>query len=265
MLNLLRADAYRLLRGKAIYIALAVYLALVVLQVLTGSEGTVGIEVSYGEDGVQPSEGISALALTASSAPLVVMAEFQALIFVALVPIFVVAGADVGSGTLQNSMAAGFSRAKLYLSKFILNFVCIELFYAVSLLVGALIGAIVGGAGDAPEGFALSCLRVFGTQSLMALAVASVGTAIVFITRKGAAISAVYLTLFMGMTIALLSIGEATSLELIAYDFLANASLATSIDQLPAEQVAKMFSVIAVYLALSMTLGLTVFRKAEVR
>jgi ABC-2 type transport system permease protein len=267
MLNLLRADAYRLLRGKAIYIALAVYLALVVLQVLTGSQGTVGVEVSYGEAGMQMLETSSAPALTASLAPLLAMFEFQALIFVALALIFAVAGADLGSGALQNSIAAGFSRTKLYLSKFILSFVCIELFYAASLLVSVLVGAIVGGVGDAPEGFVLSCLRVFGTQSLMALAVASVGTAIVFIARKGAAISAIYLLLFVGMALVLLGLGEATGLglDLMAYDFLSNTSLATSIDQLPAEQVAKMFSVIAVYLALSMALGLAVFRKAEVR
>ncbi|MDR2106185.1 MAG: hypothetical protein LBP24_02115 [Coriobacteriales bacterium] len=288
MLNSIRADVYRLLHGKALYVTFAVYLVLVVAQLLAGETATVGVQID-GEELRQElaAEGLSDAAVaqpTQASSPefgvqtgiLAAMTQFQTLVLLALALIYAAAATDFSSGAAQNTIAAGMPRGRLYLSKLLTSFVFIELLYLTSLLIGALLGAVEGalGAGDAgvaasvdsanePSAFSLLC--AFGAQSLMALALAATGTAITFITRKGVALNSVYPILFLGMTALLSTLTFITDFDFTPYDFLLNSSRAVAIAQLPLEQVTQILAVPAVYLVLSTVLGLVMFRKAEVR
>jgi ABC-2 type transport system permease protein len=267
MLNTIRADVYRLLHGKAIYVTFAVYLGLIIMQfvsvVAVSSQPVMGVQVSYdevSEVAVIPPSGFS---FTASSASLLVMSNFQLLVFIALALIYAVSGADFNFGTAQNTVAAGLSRGTVYFSKLITSFVLIELFYLVILVAAALVGAAMGGAGD--ESFVPSFLSAFGTQSLMVLALASTGTALACITRKGAALIATYLVIFVGAAAVLFTVGAMLDVDLTAYDFLTASSFAAIIGELPFDEAVKVFVVTLIYLAASMVLGPTLFRRAEIR
>jgi hypothetical protein len=98
----------------------------------------------------------------------------------------------------------------------------------------------------------------------MLLTATSVGTAIIFITRKGAALNAIYLLFFLGGTILLATL-SVTGTNYLAYDFLSNMTLAATFDSLSPEQVTKMFTTITVYLALSTVLGLASFRRVAIK
>jgi hypothetical protein len=263
VLNTIRADLYRVLRGRAFYISLILFLLLVVLQLLTGEKAG-GFSITIDDMSMSSTAELPAV-LTAASAPFFVMAQLQALIFFSLPLIYVVSATDFNSGAIQNSLAAGLSRPGLYFSKLLLSFALIELFAAIALVVGIVVGGIMGGMGEVFEEHIFAGLRAFGTQSLMLLTLASVGTAIIFVTRKGAALNAIYLLLFMGGSLALFSLGMARGINLMGYDFASNMVLASNIDALPRQQVTEMFTTIAVYLGLSMVLGLASFRRATLK
>ncbi|MDR2109526.1 MAG: hypothetical protein LBP28_08750 [Coriobacteriales bacterium] len=304
MLNCFRADAYRLLHGKALFISLVVFLAMIVGQLLAGDAGTVGVQMSAAEVSEAPG-GAGALA-----GILAAMGQFQTMVLFALALIYAIAAADFSSGAVQNSIAAGMPRSRLYLSKLITSFVFIELFYLASLLVGALIGSIesalgvgsagaVAGAGvsaaDVAGGAAAgaadvagagagaadvagaatadgaasptiaSLLCAFGAQSLIALAIAATGVAITFISRKGAVLNTAYLVVFIGGNILLSALQHLTHTHLAHYDFVVNSIVALNIYQLPAADALRVIAIPIAYLTLSTLLGLSLFRKAEVK
>jgi hypothetical protein len=236
---------------------------IIVLQMLSGEKGG-GFSVTIDDVAVQQGATLPE-ALTAASAPFFVMAQFQALIFFALPLIYVVSATDFNSGAIQNSLAAGLPRTELYFAKLFLSFVLIELLAISALVAGTVVGGFMGGAGEVSEALVFSGLRAFGTQSLMMLTLASVGTAIIFVTRKGAALNAIYLLLFMGGTLVLFSLGMARGVNLMGYDFASSMPLASNIDALSREQVTEMFTTIALYLGLSMALGLAFFRRAALK
>jgi ABC-type transport system involved in multi-copper enzyme maturation permease subunit len=264
VLNTCRADLYRLFRGKTLYISFILFMLLVVLQVLSG-ENMTGFSVSVNNVTAPPQTEVPAMALTASSVPFLVMRQFSGLVLIALPLIYTVSATEFNSGAIQNALASGLSRPGIYFSKLFLSFALIEVFYIVALVVGIVIGILMGGVGEVSEELVFSFLRAFGTQSLMALTVASVGTAIIFITRKGAALNGVYLLLFLGGAIVLTSVSITTGVDYLSYDFLTNTGLAATFDQLNSEQVIKMFTTIAVYLALSTVLGLAFFRRVAIK
>lgn len=263
MLNTIRADVYRVLRGKAFYISLILFLLVIVAQLLSG-ETVGGFNISINDESVLPTAEVPS-ALNAAMAPLMVMAQFQTLIFFALPLIYVVCATDFNSGTIHNSVAAGMSRPGLYFSKLFLSFAFIEAFALLAVAVGILIGGAMGGIGEVSEDLVLTILRAFGTQSLMMLALASVGTAIAFVTRKGAALNAIYLLLFMGGSIVLTLLGMARGIDLMPYDFVTNMALAVNVDMLPLEQVTKMFMTTIAYLGVSMVAGLASFRRVGLK
>jgi hypothetical protein len=192
------------------------------------------------------------------------MLQLPALVLFALPLIYVISATDFNSGAIQNAVASGLSRPQIYFAKLFLSFALIELFYIVALLVSVVIGALAGGVGEVSEELIFLCLRRFGTQSLMLFTVASVGTAIIFITRKGAALNAIYLLFFMGGTIFLATL-SVTGTDYIAYDFLTNMTLAATFDSLPPEQLTKTFTTITIYLTVSLVLGLASFRRVAIK
>jgi uncharacterized membrane protein (GlpM family) len=254
---------YRVLRGKAFYISLILFVLVVVPPLLTGEKANV-ISFTVNDESMLPTAEVP-VALTAASAPLLVMAQFQPLIVFALILVYVISAADFNSGAIQNAIAAGLSRPGLYFAKLFLSFVFIELFALIAMAVGIVVGWFVGGLGTVSEALVFSGLRAFGIQSLMMFTLASVGTAIIFITRKGAALNAIYLLLFLGGSIVLFSASGALGTNLMGYDFVPNMALAANIDVLPREQVTEMFTTIVVYLGLSMALGLASFRRATLK
>jgi hypothetical protein len=279
MFNCFRADLYRLLHGKALYITLITFLLLIAIQVLAGASGSIGVSIGGGTTSNLAGDKLFP-ALTPGKAFFLATLQFQTLILFGLVLIYLVAAADFTSGSAQNTIAAGLSRSRYYLSKLVTSFVLIELFYLAALLLGVLIGIIAGGASIASASIASTSatgsgglleftvpasLYAIGVQSLMALTIASVGTAMVMITRKGTALITSYLIFFIGMMIVLFGLQQQTHFEFLQFDFITGAQTAASIAFQPFLRVARLLCVIAVYLAGSLALGMAIFHRAEIK
>jgi len=238
MLNVIKADAYRLLHGLGLAVAAAIYLLGVAFIVLTGS----------------------------TPAPRVVMENFMVMACFALAVIYLVCIPDFGHNAVRLPVSLGLPRRSIFFARLLLGFALSELLYAgATILSVALSMAFKPGLADATVGPPMQLLAGFLCQSLMLLALCSTATAIAFIARKGAVLNAVFLALFFGMTIAV-SLLRRLAPGLPNIDFLNNAAQLVYFGMFDSwEPVLRSLSIGAVYLAVSVAVGLKAFEQSEIK
>jgi len=268
MRNLIRADVYKIARGKALYITLAVLLVMIIMAVtvnaslitMTNEDGIVaplGIEIHGGTDGFV--SAVDAMFMSMEQLMFVLLA----LVMLTTIPIF-------SNGTVKNDIARGVSRTKLYLSKWIVCSVLCILMYLAYLGAGMLLYVIINGLGSpAPAGFWTTLIQAAGAQIFILLAATSFGLFLVFTTKRSGMVIGIYIAFFLipTMLLNLLAFSHNTDLALT----LANFDLATSLgrlgffSQLEAREILTVLGVGAGYILTSTALGLTSFRKAEIK
>ena len=210
MLNIIKADFFRLRKGKAIYavllgmfgIIMAMTLLLSVIsvgwiseenQVLNGS-GIVTIEST--DEGVEDNAELLASLVPENGAEFVSsMYSDAGNIMNMLVLVFIIAvfGVDYASHTYKNILSYHTKRSKIYLSKLGLS----SLLAIGSLLIWGLISFVVGGISFGFQGYsAENLIPVITGVALMVpmlLAFVSIGYCIVVFTKKTSATIATYI------------------------------------------------------------------------
>ena len=114
MINLMKADIYRIFRGKGLYITIGFMLLLWFLQSF-GMMESIGISSESME-----SPDVIVSKLTGSAVPLIMMRANDNLLYILLPIIIFIASVDFSSGTVKNILINGISRTKYYFSKLIL-------------------------------------------------------------------------------------------------------------------------------------------------
>ncbi|MCL2367815.1 MAG: hypothetical protein FWC72_02370 [Oscillospiraceae bacterium] len=268
MRNLIRADVYKIVRGKALYITFAVLLVMIILNVTTGAamitivaeDGGVmaplGIEI-YGEpDGL-------------AGAVIAVFSSMEQLVFVLLSFVMLVSVPIFSSGTVKNDIARGVSRTKLYLSKMIICGALCILMYLVYLGVGMLSYVIVNGLGSpTPAGFWATLMQAASAQLFILLAISCVGLFLVFTTKRSGMVIGIYIAFFLlpTMLLNLLSLFNADlALALVNFDMTTSIGRLGFFDQLRTGEILTVLGVGAGYILASTTIGLASFRKAEIK
>ena len=154
MRNLIRADLYRIFKGKGVYISIAVFILFMVTIVWANGTGTVGVDVYVFQN---PDYDIEAYAhelemlaetkMTGKMAPGMLADGTSDLIYFILPFIVIIAAADFSKGTAKNLISAGESRLKYFMSKLILTgIVCVSI-VGIYLLLSILISTIMNGFG----------------------------------------------------------------------------------------------------------------------
>ncbi|MDR0978938.1 MAG: ABC transporter permease subunit, partial [Lachnospiraceae bacterium] len=171
MLNLMKADVYRVFKGKAFWITLLVLLVFLVMNALTGTIGTMGMN----------NESLSNLMktepdLNGSLTQLYQMATADNLFYFFLPIIVAVITTDFVSGTARNVLAQGVSRTKYYLSKLLLVGLLSSTFIIIYETLPFAIATIKFGVGNYFDTF--NFWRILLTQIPIYLAVISIGTLI---------------------------------------------------------------------------------------
>ncbi len=263
MWNLMRADLFRVVRGKCLYVTLAIFLILVSMPPLFGS----GASVEIGFDD-ETSQVLSNDKMTGAQAPWAFFGDAPNLIFYLLSIIFTVVAVDFTSGAVKNSLAGGISRTKIYFSKL---FVLLGLafgFFVVGLLLTVLLASVFNGfGGSLTRGFLLSVLRPAGAQILLLSSAMCIGLCLAFITQKGSSFIGCYLGFFMGESLLLTLLH--TYFErfdgIIKYDFILNIRALADVDSLAKSDVLRALSMGLSYIVLSTGLGLRSFVKSEIK
>jgi len=189
MINVLRADIYRLTRGKTLYILLAAVVILAALNVLPAyGQGIFG-DASWlwvPADPTDPySPNVPVLWLTGDLSLAYMLMNAKYFSYVLIPVVIVVAVTMFSSGAVKNSLAWGASRTKLYLSAWIISSVTCVALFLVYLGSGVAMATIAHGPGtwalvtaDPNPGLNLAI-----SQLTMLLAIASVGVLLSFAIR----------------------------------------------------------------------------------
>jgi len=162
MMNLIRADFYRISRGWVVYAPFAGLVLLHAIAMVLNSyavSGTMYVEFLLG--GAQ-------LLFTVSMIPFV---------FCVSVPIF-------SDGTMKNDISWGMSRTKLYVSKLLVMAMLSALLYVFYIASGMALATIIGGVGDIVPGYGMNLLQAMGAQMVGVLALCSVMIFLSFLLKK---------------------------------------------------------------------------------
>lgn len=281
MKNIIKADMYRMLRGKGLYITFGILIVFIVLQtVALGSVGTVGVMimteetstlVSYeNEDGsvstvyTEPESEI----FNGETAPFSMMGTTDNLLFFVLAFIIFIGATDFSEGCAKNVLSNGMPRVKYYLAKLILSCAfCIPvlLFNVILPIITATVMNGFGGTLDLA--FIGSIIRPFLAQLFLCLAVTFVGVFFVFLTKKTAAVNGAFIAFyFIPLMIAMLLPTIIPELKFLAdYEIISNIRSIANIDTAAQTEIIRAFIIGGFFMTASTVAGLLIFKKSEIK
>ena len=263
MMNLMRADMYRILRGKAVYISLAVMVLLAALVVFVFRIAPATGIITEEDVFVPVAENYMTGAMGAELA----IGGMNNIAFIFLVGIVVTAMAAFSSGAVKNELTIGIGRTKFYFSKWLLTCLLSISAMLIFLAMFIIFATFVDGFGYWGDGYLAEVLTSFGLQSILAIAFSSIGVFFSFVTRKAAAVNGLYIAFMLVPTfiIALLAEAFPRAMDFVVYDmsFLFGV-FATAANQ-PTADIVRGVIIGLGYILVSTVAGVLLFRKAEIR
>lgn len=214
MTNMLKADLYRILRGKAIYFAVILMFFMLGLSIYGVSAGSVGMNtpmgVSDGLNDVPYEQGrplsmseYRKLALSAEGHPLDldILTTNMNLYYVFLFVAVIVLTADFSSGCVKNTLSSAIDRNKYFLSKLVMvNLCCTALFFLNT--YAAHFGTILFNSGKFASDIG-TLTKVSLVQLPAILALVSILTGIGFLVKRTSVFNTVTIPLIIVFQLAL--------------------------------------------------------------
>ena len=260
MINMMRADLYRIFRSKAIYITFVVMVVILFLQINAHQTGTnIGINFTMGEDFYLESVATGAVAAQ------VILQSMGDMIFILLPLILAVSMAVFSSGTIKNDLSMGTSRVRLYLSKWVLSAAVCATYIVLYISIAVIFATVSNGLGYWGNGLLANVLRIFGMQMLFVLAFSSVGVFLCFVTKKSAIVIASYIAfaLLPPMIAALLhGIIPSVMEAYVNYDLWLQFTI---FSQVADANIFRGLAVGLAYLIVPTVGGIMLFKKAEIK
>ena len=270
MLNIIRADLYRIFRGKGFYITLILLLAAVVLQSAASVKGMVGMVKTDESESVENIEDLFIMPVeyTGSTAPFEMMDITDNLLYFLLPIIIFIAAADFSTDSVKNVLSNGMPRIKYYLSKLILSCLFCILFLFIQLVFSIITATIMRGFGGMFDmDYAIRLLKPFSAQLFMCLSVTCVGIFFAFVTKRTAAVTGAYISFCMVPMLLIFIIYIINNdLEfLMKYDVILNIRMLANIDIAASSDIARAFALGGFYMLASTVGGILLFKRSEIR
>ena len=280
MMNIMRADMYRILRGRAVYIILAIMLVLVGLTVFVfraaPQTGVVIIssepiaDDALGGVGEMLNEFLlpdAAEVMSGAMAAQIALSSMDSLIYFILTLIIVIVMSMFSCGAVKNELSTGLCRVKLYFAKLALTTVLSFVLMFLYLLTTILFAIFVDGIGYWGDGFIVDALASFVALMVLVTAINSVGLFLSFVTRNESIVIGAYLAiLFAPMVIIhLLAIAFPSALEILNYDILNQFGFLSQVTNITILELVRSFAICIVLILVPTFVGITVFKKAEIK
>ena len=276
MLNIIRADIYRIVRSKAIYITLAIILTvniLVIGSIYAFHAGVMDNAVAAAE-ALDPEiaaaslEAVNAIQLDGIRVTDVLTGGMENFLFFLLPIIIVVGSAIFTHGTVKNDIAFGISRNKLCMSKLMLS-IGISVIYLVFYLgTGMLWAAFLNGFGaPAPAGHWANFAQVLGAQFVLIVAMICIGTFLVFTTKRTAAVNGAYIAFLLvpALIISLLTMANSAFERLFYFDLTSRIMDLAALRYMQTADIAKALGLGAFYILVTTIGGIALFKRAEIK
>lgn len=188
MINLLRADLYRLFRSKALYICTFISIIFALLNVLI---------IKYTYSSVSMLGMYSFMISKLSAVWMIENFSSNVSLFIAIfIAIFITS--EFTFQTIKNITSRGFSREKIYASKYISSCIASLIIFFLSFISVIILSTIMWGFGTIPDKFAINLLCMLALQVLYLISLTSIFTMIAFLVRNnGGAISINIIIVFL--------------------------------------------------------------------
>ena len=269
MINLLRADMYRIFRGKGIYITFAVMLAIIILTIFVFREAPVaGVSPEIViEDFEFADRQLGETTITGAISAQMAVGAMNNMVYFFLPLIVIAVMATFSSGAVKNEISVGISRVKFYFSKWLLAAGLSVLFMLVYFALSVIFAIIVGGTGYWGDGLVAEIAKAFGLQTILTLGFVSLGVFFGFVTRRSAAVIGLYiaLTLVPSIVISILMGAFPRAIEVFQYELFGMYFFFASPGLLTNFELWRSIAVGLAYIILPTLAGVLIFKKAEIK
>jgi len=260
MTNIIRADIYRIIRGKSLYIIslLVVLFGLMVVIAATLTDATLPF-VNASPEALELN-GINSAGLLFSNGPM--------LTFLLIPLVMMVAGPIFTDGTAKNEIAWGISRTRLYTARLIIVTVVCGLMLLVYLTAGMIFATILRGFGDyIPYGYWFNIIKTIVLQSFMFSAASWMGIFLIFTIKSGYAFVEVFMGVMVAPTlIAVLFMNANIDLSrVLDFDITTNIGRLGAVADMDTRGILMALVVGAVWMVIPTIIGLIRFQKAEIK
>jgi len=247
MINIIRADLYRISKSWVTY---APFAALFLLQLI----------ILIFSDPLDASANIEIVQT--------ILSYGQILFFIAMLPfVFCVSVPIFADATMKNDISWGMSRTKLYVSKLLVMAILSLSLYLFYVGTGIVLAGITVGFGGASAGFWPNFLISMGAQMVGIFALCSLMVFLSFLLKKPYVLTEV-LALFLVFPQAInwiLSLFDAYAPWLLYFELMSNIQRFAVFNLLDSRTIMIGFGVIAVWMIVPAALGITLLRKADIK
>ncbi|MCL2019747.1 MAG: ABC transporter permease [Oscillospiraceae bacterium] len=284
MANIIRADLYRISKGKGLYIAIAAFLATLILLVTSNGMGSIGVDVAYiqdpeyvpyGESVVVDDDGVETITpnreeiiMTGVLAPKTLADSTSDLIYFILPFIVIIAAADFSTGAAKNLISSGLSRKQYFFSKFIsvgiISFMMCFIFVVLSVLIATIMN---GFGGSFNMTFIKETAEIYLPQAYLIFAYACLGLFVTFTLKSKSALISIYVAFSLVPILLVIILGDINEkfYNLLDYEMVFNIkSFAYSAGIIPPD-LTRALLLGGAYIFLSAIGGFLLFRKAEIK
>lgn len=234
MINLMKADLYRIFRGVGIYIAMIMIIVMSTASVVMKEAGYIGnASVTYKGDTIVEASGFSAEEAADISAEKMLVRSIMAaninLYYPLILVIFVILMSDFSNKTLKNTLTSAVSKRKYFAYKLLMSLGCSAVFIIFSNLFAYILNYIKNGK-EYTEPIA-NILKATALQMPMLLGIVGFLVFMGFLLRRTALYNAVtipFVMLFQMIIGAIYRLSESKLIE----KFLMHFELQTALDRL---------------------------------
>ncbi len=194
MIKLMKADLYRLLRSKGMYISIGLMILYLTISILSQAQGSIGINTAETMNAISGDQQVTWTGMVTIRKMLgnILILEYFLLIYVVII-----SGSDFSMSTYKNVLSVGMSRQKYYISKLLLiacvSFLVGTLYYAYSFGLASLINGV--GEGFTLGFFQETYIAIFLPQLLLIFAYISLAVMTLNITKSQSVAISLYLIL----------------------------------------------------------------------
>lgn len=251
MINLLRADIYKLFRNKSIYICSGLSCVFLIMTLFIKY-----FAYSY----------IGERDTMINSFPDIFRGN---LITLLAIVVSILVSFDFSKGTVKNYISKGFKREEVYVSKFIVSFITFLLFVLVNFLMFCIVSPFLFNFGEFTQSVAIGLFRMIGLEMLAFIAIISVFVFISMLIRtlNGAIAVNLSLPFFASIMLSLISsiVNKLLKIEFnVGEYFVFNYPIILAKYSLENSLVIKSVFVSLATIAVTTLLGIIIFKKRDV-
>lgn len=222
MLNIIKSDLYRILRGKVIYIAIIIMLVMAITSVIGMSPGRIGIvinNIETSEESIENQELQEKLNNTSSLAETrKIMKEYGGefeldkqilganinLYYIFIAIVFIVICVDLSDNTVKNTLSSAISRKKYYLSKLITSLILGTAIIIINNYAIYFLNIVLNGTKFSSDFIEFTKLTLI--QLPILYGIISILVCIAFLSKKKALYNGIAIPLIMGIQLLLMAI-----------------------------------------------------------